>query len=187
MNSVAVKTAVLCFCRFAKRYEYISTECGEFSADVLASNGKELMEVEVKVSKADFNRDFSKRKHRIYARPDEPVSPYSVRDWIPNKFYFAVPEHLKDAVLEVLKGDYQKYGLMVVGEGRIDQAVTVVKKAQPLHSRPILPAVLRKILLRCTSDLCHFYMKGELESECLNKMKEFSEALTTLESQHVPE
>jgi hypothetical protein len=187
VNSVTVKTAALCYWRFAKRYMYIATEVGAYNADLMACNGKDLVEVEVKVSRSDLARDFDKHKHLLYARPAEPTGSAAAtarsRAWVPNRFYFAVPELLEAYALEKISASNQKYGLLVVGDGRVDQSVRVSKTAGKLHSEPVQDESLRKIMLRTTSDLAHFYLRQELHSEMLSKMLEASKQVADWEAE----
>ena len=64
------KIALLQYCRFKRQYHYVATEVvvpGGCTADVLASNGENLVEYEIKVSMSDFMSDFKKPKHAIYS------------------------------------------------------------------------------------------------------------------------
>lgn len=69
MNVTEAKVALLSYCRFARQMHYVATEAsvpGNALADVLASDGKSLIEYEVKVSMADLKGDSKKYKHMIY-------------------------------------------------------------------------------------------------------------------------
>lgn len=68
MDSTIAKTALLSYCRFARQYHYVATEVsiGEGLADVLASDGKNLVEYEIKVSLQDLLKDKEKPKHIVY-------------------------------------------------------------------------------------------------------------------------
>lgn len=62
MTSTEAKVALLAYCRFAKQMHYVSTEVGVSggcAADVLASNGENLIEYEIKVSISDFVKEVS--------------------------------------------------------------------------------------------------------------------------------
>jgi hypothetical protein len=104
MDSKYIK-AVLChYFRFKRQCAYIATECGQFSSDFLAIHKNKLIEVEIKVSKADLNNDFKKPKHRIYET--------TRKIWVPNQFYFAVPsEMLKYAATKIVD---KPYGLLEI-------------------------------------------------------------------------
>lgn len=69
MNSTEAKVSLLSYCRFAKQMHYVSTEVGVTGgclADVLASNGTDLIEYEIKTSIQDLVKDSEKPKHIIY-------------------------------------------------------------------------------------------------------------------------
>jgi hypothetical protein len=161
MNSLHIKTALLAYFRFRKQWPYLATEVGGYSADVLASDGAALVEAEVKVSRYDLLADFRKPKHVHCARADV------TSEWTPNKFYFAVPPHLETIALETIIAKAPRYGLMVIGEGRVDDCVRVARKAERIHSRPISAFALTKIVLRASSDLVTLYIKHELEAQAL--------------------
>jgi hypothetical protein len=185
VNSLFVKTAVMAYWRFKKRLPYMATEVGEFNADILASDGKTLIEAEVKTSRKDFMVDFRKAKHMYYGESEgAEVSPGRRalgrhKVWIPNKFYFAVPASMETWATEQL-AKYPHYGLLVVDEGkRVDDCVRTSKVARELHDRQPHEKTLNKMLLRMGSDLVTLYMKRELESSILsaflNKSKEIVE------------
>lgn len=87
-------------------------------------------EVEVKVSLSDFRADFKKKKHEIFK-----TGYYTDRDnkkiekkFIPNRFYYAVPEGLVDVK------DIPEYaGLITVNEYELK----IVKRAPFIHRRKI--------------------------------------------------
>ena len=147
---------MLCWLRFGKRFKYVSTECGEFNADVLGSDGKQLIEIEVKVSKADFLADFrNKAKHNVYANPQTTSWP----EWIPHKFYIIVPPNLADFAKDFLAMNYPRYGLIVMSE-QFERGMYykpeshVLVKAAALHREPVPPKVLNGLLMRMSSEIC---------------------------------
>ena len=108
MKANEIKTKVLHYWRFTRNgYNYIATEAGKFKSDVLVSNEKEIIECETKISKADLKKDFIKKKHEIYKKP---TTWYS--QWLPNKFYFAVPEDLVKEALALT--EETNYGVIEV-------------------------------------------------------------------------
>lgn len=69
MNSTTAKIALLSYCRFARQMHYVCTEFkmpGRSLADVIASNGKNLIEYEIKISMSDLKNDKNKPKHLFY-------------------------------------------------------------------------------------------------------------------------
>lgn len=174
MNSSQMKMCVLCWFRFKKRWNYVATEVGGFNADVVGANSQYLYEVEVKVNKRDFTADFQKSKHEIYKNHDS-VSSWG-KGWIPNKFFFAVPEDMVDFALEQLK-DYDKYGLVTVSwkDWWRNPQIKTIKQAKFMHKRPTSKKALDLILLRMSSEICGHYIKNEAErnkTSAINKIVE---------------
>lgn len=162
VNSDHIKTAILCWFRFGRQYHHIATEVGHWSADVVGADEKMLVEVEVKVSKSDFQRDFTKDKHRFYLNTfnkiEDKINSYYYK-WIPNKFYFAVPEDLGEWAAAYLEEKQSPYGLVVIKHSRggvypIDKSTDVVRKAKYLHKDPPKKGVFTTILSRMSSALC---------------------------------
>lgn len=157
----------MCYYRFHRQLPYIATEVGDFNADFAASNGSNLIEVEAKTSKSDFLADFSKAKHTYYAESVKNLeTKRKSRMWIPNLFYFAVPDIMEEWALHKLQ-DYPCYGLLIIGNKEVSDSVTVSKQAKSLHNNTVSPKIIKKFLLRMGSDLCNLYLKRELESELL--------------------
>ena len=74
MNSAQAKSSLMGYLRFKKQMHYVATEvhmpAGSL-ADVVASDGKILVEYEIKISMADLRGDKSKAKHMFYS--PEPI------------------------------------------------------------------------------------------------------------------
>lgn len=158
MNAHELKTKVLHYWRFTRNsYNYIATEVGKFKSDVLVSNEKEIIECETKITRADLRKDFSKKKHQIYKTP---TSWYS--KWLPNKFFFAVPEDLVEYTLELTEGT--NYGVISVlskpfSKNRKESYCVIVKQAKTMQ--PLFKEKLhRQIVMRCSSELIRLRMKG---------------------------
>lgn len=144
------------YLRFKRDYSLIATEVGKKKknfADVLATNFKEIVEIEVKISSSDLNNDFKKEKHARYANPRT--------QYTPNKFYFAVPEHLKDKALDLTKGT--SYGVMIVSEKPLkgftkESYISIAKNAIKLKDR-YCRKLEKEILMRSTSELIRLRIK----------------------------
>lgn len=172
-------TELLSWLRYGKQFPYVVTECGYYSADVLGSDGKTLYEVETKISKSDFKRDFThKNKHAIYLNPDTKNS------WVPHRMYFSVPEEMQQFALDILKEKNDKYGLIVYSEearGFMGSGgVKVVKRAKNLHSNPLSQKVLESMVSRMSSDICHLYATTDQCSSLRKLFLEQSERLANL-------
>ena len=127
LDSTAIKAILFDYFRFQRGYLGVLSEFN-FNGnieDFIAFKRNEVIAVEIKISKSDFKHDFVKRKYQ------KDTSPY-------NKFYFCVPNSLKDFGLEFLKKrdgnffDKAKIGLLVIDN---DLNVSVAKKAQYLRPK----------------------------------------------------
>lgn len=154
MKARDLKAETLGWLRFVRRQEIVCTEVGKYSADCWGLSDTRLIEVETKVTLADFRADFKKGKHRAYAetRPN----------WgRPNLFYFAVPQDLEIPALKLLEERgtehaVAKYGLLVVTkvDGYLGRQTREVRPAQRLHAEKPLEPARRAALLRQSSEIC---------------------------------
>lgn len=100
-----MKLVLQSYFRFKKQHSIVASEVGAFNADILTISKKnELIEVEIKTSKADFNADFKKKKHQFYK--------LAKNAWTPHKFYFAVPKEILEYCANKLVGS--PYGLLEI-------------------------------------------------------------------------
>lgn len=127
LDSTIIKALLFDYFRFQRSFLGVLSEFN-FNGnieDFIAFKRNEVIAVEVKISKSDFKHDFIKRKY------EKVSSPY-------HKFYFCVPNSLKDFGLEFLKQrdgnflDRAKIGLLVIDS---DLNVNVAKKAQLLQPK----------------------------------------------------
>lgn len=125
LDSSLIKAILFDYFRFQRGYLGALSEFN-FNGnieDFIAFKRNEVIAVEVKISKSDFKHDFVKQKYK------KETSPY-------NKFYFCVPNALKDFALELLKQrdgnffDKAKIGLMIIEN---DLNINIAKKAQYLR------------------------------------------------------
>lgn len=171
MDSVEMKTKVLSFFRFggySTRMTFVATEAGPFNADVLVSDGeKDIIEIETKISWADFKSDFKKRKHaymksswQAYRKGMKP------RRWLPTKFYFAVPKVLVPKAIEAVKGT--PYGVLGVLRGQTtkkdngDRWCRIFVRAKPINT--VCPKLLHRLQLRASSELVCLRLTGLQEA-----------------------
>jgi len=158
-----MKVAVMCYLRYKRRYKIIATEAGYFSADVLAMNDKELLEVEIKISKSDFKNDFKKSKHLIYNN-DEAAFSEIEKSFIPNRMYYAVPCELVEWAKEQLT-THPQYGLISVDlehhliKSSPECTVNKVKLPKKFHKSLPSDKVRASIIARNSSELCTLYKK----------------------------
>ena len=157
MNSTEMKTKLLHYWRFNRKYYYIATEVGNFNADVLCSNGKEIVECEVKTSYADFLNDFKRKvnKHEIYSN----VTRWGASE-CPTKFYFAVANDLTEKVKKYLEDS--PYGVIEISSIELTSFKTsnrkviryckIIKQAKKLHGF-FDERLHNKIIMRSGSEL----------------------------------
>lgn len=129
---------------------------------IYEGDDKCLVEVEVKISKSDFRREFENisskngsfwkgRKHHFYKHPEEAWAAYT----IPNKFYFCVPEEMECWALEYLKDKNPKYGLLVYDAKILGKTskIRLVKGARQLQTEPPKVEMWRAIGIRVTNEM----------------------------------
>lgn len=137
-----IKLELMKYFRFERQYDLICTE-GIHLADFNAYNGTTLVEVEVKISKSDFKKEFQKEinlknrwkiyKHRNYSEPKQHLLNGYI---VPNRFYFCVPAKLADWAVDYLKDKNSKYGLLSYDEERYtgNAHIITIKPARSLHT-----------------------------------------------------
>lgn len=156
MTSSEIKTKVMHYLRIKRNYSLIATEAGRKKrnhADILASNFKEIVEVEVKISKSDLKADFDKNKHARYKNP--------LTQYTPNKYYFAVPTELVEAALTMTADT--GYGVMEVSNKPLkgpskESFVTIIKSADLLKER-YCKKLEHEILMRLSSEVLRLRIK----------------------------
>jgi hypothetical protein len=105
ITAVELKACLLHYYRFKRQCIAVD----EFHcADIIADNGKEIIEVEIKVSKSDLLNGEKKKfiKHHNYKQGN---------GWgflHPNRYLFCVPEKLVDVALEYAKELNPNYGVI---------------------------------------------------------------------------
>ena len=157
--SDTIKLELLKYFRFERNYNLICTE-GIHQADVNASNGSSLVEVEIKISKADLKKEFQtakessrwkEYKHKNYSEPSKHMPTFIV----PNRFYFCVPAELADWAVEYLKDKNSKYGLLSYDTERYTGSthIVTIKPARNLHNEKPEMRALLLIARRTTNEL----------------------------------
>lgn len=111
--------------------------------DILAINKTEteMIEIEIKITKADLQNELHKRKHLLR-------NPY----YTPNKYYFCVPHELKEATIEVInKLGHPEYGII-----DMDTLLTIRRAKSIVVRHTKLPYALK---MRLSSDVANSYEK----------------------------
>jgi len=110
ISAFDLKLALLQYYRFRRQCVCVSEY---LNADIVADSGKEIIEIEVKISLYDLlNGEKRKRKHIHYRNG---------RGWgrlSPNRYSFCVPEQLVDTALEYIKELNPKYRLIAFNSDR---------------------------------------------------------------------
>lgn len=179
-KSDILKLELMKYFRFEKGMVFVCSECIH-NSDISAINDKCLVEVEVKISKSDFRREFENisskngsfwkgRKHHFYKHPEEAWAAYT----IPNKFYFCVPEEMECWALEYLKDKNPKYGLLVYDAKILGKTskIRLVKGARQLQTEPPKVEMWRAIGIRVTNEMITLkekYNKEKQENEALKQ------------------
>ncbi len=157
IDSNKLKTEGLCWLRYSKKMDIVATEVGHWYADILGFNDKLCIEVEVKVSRSDIRAEFrNKRPKHSYYKSEH------ISHWTPNYFYMLVPASLAEYAVEVLAENNPKYGVLSLPDteavGIPGKKLTVVKKAQRLHSKSPDINIRKATELRASSGLCGLYL-----------------------------
>lgn len=153
MNSALLKTEALCYLRFNRGMDYVCTEAGYWSADVIGADENTVIEIEVKVSRADLLAEFrnKKSKHAYYQQ---------LTNWSPNYFYFLVPIELAPEACEIVKEKFPKAGVLTYKYPtlRPGERLKVVRNPQKLHGNKPFPKFVRSIRRRASSELCGLHI-----------------------------
>lgn len=193
VDTEMIASALLGWLRFGKQYHFVAREAGMFSSDVLATDRKNVIEVEIKVSRSDFKADWKKDKHNHYKkRAHVHTHKYPSgheRRWqqnIPNQFFFACPAHMRDFAVEQVNEHQPEYGVIVLQDNTIEipnfhmwKRLRMVKRAKFMHKKPPTPGLMLDLAARMSSDLAHIHFNRRMDKDWLklatDNAKAFSE------------
>ncbi len=150
-KSKDLKLAVMRYFRF-KRQWICATEC--LFNDIMCFTPKDIIDVEVKVSKTDLWKGEAKKfKHYNYLNLK-----YMYR--IPTKFYICIPDYLYDEAEKWVIATNEKYGIITFGTERKQfnfKDVFISRTATRLHTNlKNRDAILRRIMMRvCSENIGH--------------------------------
>lgn len=160
MRSALLKTEALCWLRFGKQMDYVCTEAGYWSADVLGVGPTFSIEVEVKVSVADLQAEFRNKlsKHAYYSG--------TAKQWSPNYFYFLVPPEIADKAVEIVAEKMPKAGVLVYTGGeyrlqnpkRFGEALRCARRPQRLHDEAPSKRLIEAARKRCSSEMVSLHI-----------------------------
>jgi len=160
-----MKVSIMAYFRFKRRCPYVASEVDTGflprRADVLVGDQKmtKVVEIEVKLNKADLHADFKKKnwKHKYYKNGGHIG---------PTHFYFAFPSNvnfLSDGIIP------REYGVIIVDPGKYwlkdDLSVgtcRIIKRAKKLPNDCQMELMLWSILKRMASESIH--LKAEKEA-----------------------
>jgi hypothetical protein len=163
-----LKTLGLCWLRFGKQYSFVATEAGYWSADVLGTNGKQVIEIETKISKHDLKADIKKHKHYHYK---------CAKFQSPNRFFFLVPENLAEEAAAQAESINPAYGVLTTTLDfprygyHMHKTVKCFKKAKHIHQKPPDPKFLLYIAKRMSSELCGYHINSGWQRSFLDHIK----------------
>lgn len=125
ITSFDLKLALLEYFRFTRQWICVD-EC--LHADIIADTGKQIIEVEVKISKYDLLRGEEKKKwkHDNYGR--NLYGPF-----VPNKYYFCVLVSLQEIAIRHAHHLNPRYGVIVFDPEQ--RNLLIVKSARTLHDK----------------------------------------------------
>ncbi|TLD83930.1 hypothetical protein LS70_003740 [Helicobacter sp. MIT 11-5569] len=148
MNANEAKLLLQEYFRYKRKFIGVVSEYSftlDEIEDIVAFDDKEIIVVEIKISKSDFLKDFKKHKHTYF-------------DKSYHKFYYFVPNDLLDFVLEYLKKADGSYGVLSVNTRN---EVYIAKSAKTLKGSKYLLSVfhyseyakLKSLIQRMSSEL----------------------------------
>lgn len=174
-----IAALVMCWLRFAKQHTYVAREAGHFSADVLGTNLKTIVEVEVKVSISDLRNDKKKSKHSFYASEDNQRGNEGAS--VPHQFYYAVPEIMKDAAIDFVQGLNKNYGVLILstqlhsgGDWNSWKRLILAKRANRLHKGKVSDGLRTLLASRMASDLCRMHLHRQMHNDYVTMARQVS-------------
>lgn len=147
ITALDIKRAVMCYLRFTRQW-LCASEC--MNNDVMAITDKDIIEVEIKVSKYDlWKGEAKKRKHK---QMQELVG-WSVR-YLPNRFYICVPIFLEEEARLWVEQTNKKYGIIRYNpELASSFAISIAKTASMIiKSERIDRSLERTIMMRVCAE-----------------------------------
>lgn len=151
VSSLQLKASLMYYFRFKR--QWICADEVDFNwgrADILVDTGKDVIEVEVKISKSDlFDGEARKSKHG--------PNGFGLKC---NRFYVAVPEYLLEDAKAWCEQVNPKYGVLL-HTGFLD--IMVARTAKPL--REDYNPEIRERIVRRLSSKAYDSMRKELQKE----------------------
>jgi len=155
-----LKARVANYWRFHKQAIAVAIEANYSECDVLVlTKSNLLVECEIKRTLQDLKRDSVKRKHyRMANNGTDKGYGYSK-----HKFYFAVPESIKDKALAVVEETYPYAGLLVVTQDcnywRPGEHIYEVRKPKLFNNPEPNERKVRSIMKAMSSNICNMAIR----------------------------
>lgn len=168
-----IRAAVAAYYRYQRQcliaFEAPVRGYGEELADIIVLEKRRLLEIEVKVSIADFHKDKTKLKHHFMSKGDNfyPV----------HLFYFAVPWELANQVSYECDQLYPYAGVLSVrdpaeGEYAWENAVSPTRRGKILNIEKAPVGVMARILIQQSGTLCRLARENEILKGKLAAMRD---------------
>ena len=154
-----MKTRLLLYFRDIKRFPIVATEWKDM--DVVVCDLKFKHEIEVKISISDLKADFKKFKFMYFG--EEFYQEH--RDFVPNNFYYAIPDELKEKAIPIIEENAPFAGIIVVKPLEIkgrnsDDFVKIVKQPDWIHKKEIRPEGVKSLISRVCGEIIYFRKKA---------------------------
>lgn len=148
ITALKIKHALMSYFRFRRQW-LCASEC--LCADVLAITDKDIIEVEIKISKSDlWHGEAKKNKHNYYKNEN----PSWFDRYHANKFYVCVPKNLLEEAKKWVEATNKKYGVIEYDDDvATANSIFIAKSAATLHETK-KENLERSIMMRvCTENI----------------------------------
>lgn len=165
-------TDTICRCHWSTAQKILIPNVNEWwEADLLCIHASDWVdEVEIKISKSDFKREFLKkeRKHRILLEGHPKWLGWNRDDWtettphIIRRYWMAMPVEVAESVQDLVP---EYAGLMAITQGKYGRKCKVIRHPKLLkNARKITAAERHKLLWKCHARYWHmrFSVGGQL-------------------------
>jgi hypothetical protein len=170
-----IKTSLLSYYRFKRGFLCVDeASCAGGLSDVLVDTGKDIIDIEVKISKSDLIRGEAKKsKHKLYKICDG-------KKYSPNKYILCVPEKLKEVAEEWVNDTNKNYGIIIYkapASGfrfkrlNFENNLTTIKKAKSFNSSYNKGHFEKVINKRLSSALINKYQEDIIKFEFEQRLK----------------
>jgi hypothetical protein len=180
LDSGTLKAEALAWLRYVKKMPVVVTEAGNWNADILGLSEKLVIEVEVKVSKADLRNEFKNKKAKHFLYNGGTGASYTGHK--PNYFYIMVPEFLVEEAIKIVVEHSPNTGVLAFHPERniwVGRRTDVARRASKLHDRPPAPGFVRTALLRASSELVGLWgWVVRMENEVLAHLTDSVDSVT---------